>query len=140
MDQTTTHQTAVAAIERAETAGSLTAALAVFDALDQHAADLTAMDRYDFALSTWSRHVDGEFAFTDAEIVTLVVRAAAHLPEHTVIDLVEARFGDEEKRIRLDDGRGLAWFPGDDIAVLSWPMAGGIADIVLGRSRRTVGA
>ena len=127
------HAAAVAAVEAAEAAGNIAAAVVVFDALDAHSEHLTSMDRYDFAFATWARLIDNELPITDADVVTVVVRAAAHLPESTIVDFIDARFGERKVEIKLGDGRGLVWLPEDHVAILSWPINGGVADIIVGR-------
>lgn len=131
MEHQTEHEAAIAAVEAAESAGNVAAARIVFDALDASTPNLTAMDRYDFVLATWQRLIDPSPTISDDDFAVLIARAANHLPEHTIIDLVDARFGDTEKRIRLDDGHGLTWAPDERFAVVSFPVRGlGIADIV----------
>lgn len=129
----TSQEAAVAAVMAAEAAGNVAAATIVFDALDQNAAELSQFDRYDFALSTWNRLVDIDSPITDDDIVALIIRAAEHLPEHTVVDLIDGHYGEREITHRLDDGRQLAWLPGDHVAILTAPVAQGFVDVVLGR-------
>lgn len=133
----TQNEAAVAAVNAAEAAGNVARAAMIFDALDEHADQLTLMDRYDFAFYAWGDMVNIDVPIADEDIAAMILRAARHIPEHTVVDLVDAQFGDQEKRIRLDDGRGLTWLPGDHIAILSTPIAGGVVDAVIGNARRT---
>lgn len=129
------NEAAVAAVNQAEAAGNVARAAMIFDAIDAQTAHLTDMDRYDFAFYTWSDMVNIDVPISDDDITAMILRAARHLPEHTVIDLLEVQFGAVEKRIRLDAGRGLTWLPGDHIAILSKPVPGGIVDAVLGRAQ-----
>jgi hypothetical protein len=126
------NETAVAAITQAEIDGNLAAARIIFDALDAHTTNLSPFDRHDFTLSTWSRFIDGQ-NYTDEQFVEVTLRAAAHLPDYAVIDLVDAQYGDREVRTRLDDERGLVWLPADEVLILSTPVGGMVADMVLGR-------
>ena len=61
---------------------------------------------------------------------------AAHLPEHTVVDLVDAHFGQVDKQVRADDGTYLRWMPDDETVILSRRVTGGAIDVVLARGVR----
>jgi len=136
------HEAAVLAVNAADAAAHTTRVLAVFDALDANAENLTGHDRYDFAWSAWQTFVDHEGTLSDEAFATVLLRAAAHLPESTVIDLVDAEFPDREKRIRLADGTGFVWLPDDDALILSTRVGGIQADAVLARpsTRAAAGA
>lgn len=124
----TSQDAAVTAVQQAEVAANVVAALAVYDALDAQSAELTTFDRYDFAIGAWRRYVDSAEIdrVSDLDVVTLTIRAAAHLPEHTVIDLLEERFGDVAQELRRDDnGWALVWMPFDRAVILTAPAADG---------------
>lgn len=131
----TIQEAAVAAVHRAEAAGNVAAALVVFAALDAHREALTSFDRHDFALSTWFRLVDSrdDLTFTPGQVVRLVAAVAGHVPDDTVIDLVDGQFGDAPREIRLDSGAGLDWDPEHRHVDLYWPVLGQIVCHGFGR-------
>lgn len=128
------HEAAVLAVTAADAAAHTARALAVFDALDAHAEHLTGHDRYDFAWSTWHTFTSHEGTLSDEAFATVLLRAARHLPESTVIDFVDAEFPDAEKQIRLADGTGFVWLPDDDALIISTRHGDTVADSVLIRA------
>jgi hypothetical protein len=132
----TTQEIAVDAIEAAEAAGNVAAAMVVFAALDANRDVLTPFDRHDFALATWQRLVDNaDMKFTSEHIVQLAAAVAGHVPDHTFLDLIDAQFGDAPREIRLPSGAGLDWDPEHRHADLYWPVLGQIVVHNYGRRR-----
>lgn len=127
------HEAAVNAVTAAEIAAHTARAMAVFDALDEHAEHLTSHDRYDFAFSACMAFLDGESPLDDERFAAVVLRAARHMPESSILDLVDAEYPDREKRIRLADGSGFVWLPDDDALILSSRHGDVVVDAVLAR-------
>ena len=131
---TTTHETAVAAVEQAIASASVARALAVFDALDANADHLTDSDRYDYSLREWNLMVDVDWPIPNEDIARATIRAAAHLPEHTMVDLIDAHFGEADTAVRLDDGSYLRWMPADETVIISFTSGGRTNVVVLART------
>lgn len=131
-----TEREARAAIERAQVAGQVARATAVFDALDANAADLDHYARYDIAYETWDSLVDIDLPIPDEDLARLVVRAAAHMDEDQVVDIVDALFGEHDKTIAASDGTRLAWQPFNECVVLTYPSGGVAVAVVLERTRK----
>lgn len=122
------------AITAAQLAAQTARAASVFDAIDQQAERLTSHDRYDYAYSTWEAFVEIDQQLLDEDIARIAIRAARHMPEEAIIDLVDVQYGEHEKRIRFDDGSGLVWLPDDDTLILTYPLSRDRAvDAVLSR-------
>lgn len=131
-----TEQEARDAIERAQLAGQLARAAAIFDALDANAEHLDHYTRYDVALETWDAMVDIDAQIPDEDLARMVVRAAAHMEEDQVVDIVDALFGEHDKTIATVDGTRLAWQPFNECVVLTYPSGGVAVAVVLERTRK----
>lgn len=131
-----TEQEARDAIERAQLAGQLARAAAIFDALDANAEHLDHYTRYDVALETWDAMVDIDAQIPDEDLARMVVRAAAHMEEDQVVDIVDALFGEHDKTIATADGTRLAWQPFNECVVLTYPSGGVAMAVVLERTRK----
>lgn len=131
-----TEREARAAIERAQVAGQVARATAVFDALDANAADLDHYARYDIAYETWDSLVDIDLPIPDEDLARLVVRAAAHMDEEQAVDIVDALFGEHEKTITTPDGIRLAWQPFNECVILTYPAGPVSIASVLGRRQK----
>lgn len=131
-----TEQEARDAIERAQLAGQLARAAAIFDALDANAEHLDHYTRYDVALETWDAMVDIDALIPDEDLARMVVRAAAHMDEDQVVDIVDALFGEHDKTIATADGTRLAWQPFNECVVLTYPSGGVAVAVVLERTRK----
>lgn len=131
-----TEQDARAAIERAQVAGQLARATTIFDALDANAEHLDHYARYDIAYETWDAMVDIDAPIPDADIARMVVRAAAHMDEEQIVDIVDALFGETDKTIDTGDGIRLAWQPFNECVVLTYPSGGVVVAVVLERRRK----
>lgn len=131
-----TEQEARAAIERAQLAGQLARAAVIFDALDANAEHLDHYTRYDVALETWAAMVDIDALIPDEDLARMVVRAAAHMDEDQVVDIVDALFGEHDKTIAASDGTRLAWQPFNECVVLTYPSGGVAVAVVLERTRK----
>lgn len=131
-----TEQEARDAIERAQLAGQLARAAAIFDALDANAEHLDHYTRYDVALETWDAMVDIDAQIPDEDLARMVVRAAAHMEEDQVVDIVDALFGEHDKTIATADGTRLAWQPFNECVVLTYPSGGVAVAVVLERARK----
>ena len=131
-----TEQEARAAIERAQVAGQLARATAIFDALDANAEHLDHYARYDIAYETWDAMVDIDAPIPDEDIARMVVRAAAHMDEEQIVDIVDALFGEHDKTIATSDGIRLAWQPFNECVILTYPSGGVVVAVVLERRRK----
>lgn len=131
-----TEQEARAAIERAQVAGQLARATAIFDALDANAEHLDHYARYDIAYEAWDAMVDIDALIPDEDLARMVVRAAAHMDEDQVVDIVDALFGEHDKTIAASDGTRLAWQPFNECVVLTYPSGGVAVAVVLERTRK----
>lgn len=131
-----TEQEARAAIERAQVAGQLARATAIFDALDANAEHLDHYARYDIAYEAWEAMVDIDALIPDEDLARMVVRAAAHMDEDQVVDIVDALFGERDKTIATADGTRLAWQPFNECVVLTYPSGGVAVAVVLERTRK----
>jgi hypothetical protein len=133
---TTQREAAIAAVTAVEIAASMARAVAVFDALDQHAEHLTSNDRYDVALTNWRSFADVDANVPDRDVAALAVRAYPHLPEETLVDLIDIAFGEHDRDVETPGGGRLVWLPKAETVILSAPVAGGFIDAVLARGRR----
>lgn len=131
-----TEQEARAEVERAQVAGQLARAAVIFDALDANAERLDHYTRYDVALETWDAMVDIDAQIPDEDLARMVVRAAAHMDEDQVVDIVDALFGEHDKTIATADGTRLAWQPFNECVVLTYPSGGVAVAVVLERTRK----
>ena len=131
-----TEQEARAAIERAQVAGQLARAAVIFDALDANAEHLDHYTRYDVALEAWDALIDIDAQIPDEDLARMVVRAAAHMDEEQVVDIVDALFGEHDKTIATADGVRLAWQPFNECVVLTYPSGGVAVAVVLERARK----
>lgn len=131
-----TEQDARAAIERAQVAGQLARATVIFDALDANAEHLDHYARYDIAYEAWDAMVDIDAPIPDEDLARMVVRAAAHMDEEQIVDIVDALFGEHEKTIDTGDGIRLAWQPFNECVVLTYPSGGVVVAVVLERPRK----
>lgn len=131
-----TEQEARAEVERAQVAGQLARAAVIFDALDANAEHLDHYTRYDVALETWDAMVDIDAQIPDEDLARMVVRAAAHMEEDQVVDIVDALFGEHDKTIATVDGTRLAWQPFNECVVLTYPSGGVAVAVVLERTRK----
>lgn len=131
-----TEQEARAAIERAQVAGQLARAAAIFDALDANAEHLDHYARYDIAIEAWDAMVDIDIQIPDEELARMVVRAAAHMDEEQVVDIVDALFGEHDQTIATPEGVRLAWQPFNECVVLTYPSGGVAVAVVLERTRK----
>lgn len=131
-----TEQEARAAIERAQVAGQLARATAIFDALDANAEHLDHYARYDIAYEAWDAMVDIDAQIPDEDLARMVVRAAAHMDEDQVFDIVDALFGEHDKTIVTADGTRFAWQPFNECVVLTYPSGGVAVAVVLERARK----
>lgn len=131
-----TEQEARAAIERAQVAGQLARATAIFDALDANAEHLDHYARYDIAYEAWDAMVDIDAQIPDEDLARMVVRAAAHMDEDQVVDIVGALFGEHDKTIVTADGTRFAWQPFNECVVLTYPSGGVAVAVVLERARK----
>lgn len=131
-----TEQEARAAIERAQVAGQLARATAIFDALDANAEHLDHYARYDIAYEAWDAMVDIDAQIPDEDLARMVVRAAAHMDEDQVVDIVDALFGEHDKTIVTADGTRFAWQPFNECVVLTYPSGGVAVAVVLERARK----
>lgn len=131
-----TEQEARDAIERAQLAGQLARAAAIFDALDANAEHLDHYARYDVALEAWDAMVDIDAQIPDEDLARMVVRAAAHMDEDQVVDIVDALFGEHDKTIVTADGTRFAWQPFNECVVLTYPSGGVAVAVVLERTRK----
>lgn len=131
-----TEQEARAAIERAQVAGQLARATAIFDALDANAEHLDHYARYDIAYETWDSLVDIDLPIPDEDLARLVVRAAAHMDEEQAVDIVDALFGEHEKTITTPDGIRLAWQPFNECVILTYPSGPVSVAVVLERRQK----
>lgn len=131
-----TEQEARTAIERAQVAGQLARATAIFDALDANAEHLDHYARYDIAYEAWDAMVDIDALIPDEDLARMVVRAAAHMDEDQVVDIVDALFGEHDKTIAASDGTRLAWQPFNECVVLTYPSGGVAVAVVLERTRK----
>lgn len=131
-----TEQEARAEVERAQVAGQLARATVIFDALDANAEHLDHYTRYDVALETWDAMVDIDAQIRDEDLARMVVRAAAHMEEDQVVDIVDALFGEHDKTIATVDGTRLAWQPFNECVVLTYPSGGVAVAVVLERTRK----
>lgn len=128
---------ALAVISKTEADANVARAMLVFDALDDQSSRLTDHDRYDAAYAAWQTCMDVDSPIADADIVRLAIRAARHIGEEQLVDLVDAQLGEHEKRIRVDAEHGLVWLPEDDCLILTYPapFGGYVIDAVLMRAR-----
>lgn len=128
---------ALAVISKTEAEANVARALRVFDALDDQSARLTDHDRYDAAALAWATCMDVDHQISDEDVTRLAIRAARHIPEEQLVDLIDVQFGDREKRIRIDAEHGLVWLPEDDCLILTYPapFGGYVIDAVLMRTR-----
>lgn len=131
-----TEQEARAEVERAQVAGQLARAAVIFDALDANAEHLDHYTRYDVALETWDALIDIDALIPDEDLARMVVRAAAHMDEDQVVDIVDALFGEHDKTIATADGVRLAWQPFNECVVLTYPSNGVAVAVVLERARK----
>lgn len=131
-----TEQEARAEVERAQVAGQIVRATVIFDALDANAEHLDHYARYDVALETWDAMVDIDAPIPDEDIARMVVRAAAHMDEEQIVDIVDALFGEHDKTIAASDGTRLAWQPFNECVVLTYPSGGVAVAVVLERARK----
>ncbi len=131
-----TEQEARAEVERAQVAGQLARAAVIFDALDANAEHLDHYTRYDVALEAWDAMVDIDAQIPDEDLARMVVRAAAHMDEEQVVDIVDALFGEHDKTIATADGTRLAWQPFNECVVLTYPSGGVAMAVVLERTRK----
>ncbi len=131
-----TEQEARAEVERAQVAGQLARAAVIFDALDANAEHLDHYTRYDVALEAWDAMVDIDAQIPDEDLARMVVRAAAHMDEEQVVDIVDALFGEHDKTIATADGTRLAWQPFNECVVLTYPSGGVVVAVVLERARK----
>lgn len=131
-----TEQEARAEVERAQVAGQLARAAVIFDALDANAEHLDHYTRYDVALEAWDAMVDIDAQIPDEDLARMVVRAAAHMDEEQVVDIVDALFGEHDKTIATVDGTRLAWQPFNECVVLTYPSGGVAVAVVLERTRK----
>lgn len=131
-----TEQEARAEVERAQVAGQLARAAVIFDALDANAEHLDHYTRYDVALEAWDAMVDIDAQIPDEDLARMVVRAAAHMDEDQVVDIVDALFGEHDKTIATADGTRLAWQPFNECVVLTYPSGGVAMAVVLERTRK----
>lgn len=131
-----TEQEARAAIERAQVAGQLARATAIFDALDANAEHLDHYARYDIAYETWDALIDIDALIPDEDLARMVVRAAAHMDEDQVVDIVDAQFGEHDKTIAASDGTRLAWQPFNECVILTYPAGPVSIASVLGRRQK----
>ncbi len=106
----TDQERAAEAVQTALTASNVARAIDVCDALDAHGSKLTAFDRHDFAFAAWERFTDAIVPPAPEDIARVMIRAARHLYEFMVADLIDIQFGEHEKRIVVDGGT-LAWQP-----------------------------
>ena len=131
-----TEQEARAEVERAQVAGQLARAAIIFDALDANAEHLDHYARYDIAYETWDALIDIDALLPDEDLARMVVRAAAHMNEEQVVDIVHALFGEHDKTIATADGVRLAWQPFNECVVLTYPSSGVAVAVVLERARK----
>lgn len=131
-----TEQEARAEVERAQVAGQLARAAVIFDALDANAEHLDHYARYDIAYEAWDAMVDIDALIPDEDLARMVVRAAAHMDEEQVVDIVDALFGEHDKTIATADGVRLAWQPFNECVVLTYPSGGAAVAVVLERARK----
>jgi hypothetical protein len=132
----TQQEVAVAAVERAAVEGYVRAFLAVMDALDARMGELSRIDRNDYALAAWDQLVDNpDIAYTPQDVVVLITRAAAHVPDGIVVNLIDARFGDSPREIRADNGTGLDWDPEHRRVTLYSLHLGQVVETTFGRRR-----
>ncbi|TDL43864.1 hypothetical protein [Microbacterium oleivorans] len=106
----TDQERAAEAVQTALTASNVARAIDVCDALDAHGSNLTAFDRHDFAYAAWERFTDAIVPPTPEDIARVMIRAARHLYEFMVADLIDIQFGEHEKRVTVDGGT-LGWQP-----------------------------
>lgn len=128
-------------LDQAEATANVARATFMFDAIDEAAPRLTEWQRQDYALRTWRLCMEEGPAIPDNDVAALTIRAAKHLHEEMLVDLVDAQFGEHEKRIRLDGDQGaVTWLPDDEVLILSYPsrMLGGTVDAVLARPRTRI--
>lgn len=131
-----TEQEARAEVERAQVAGQLARAAVIFDALDANAEHLDHYARYDIAYETWDAMINIDIQISDEDLARMVVRAAAHMDEEQVVDIVDALFGEHDKTIATADGVRLAWQPFNECVVLTYPSGGVAVAVVLERARK----
>lgn len=131
-----TEQEARAEVERAQVAGQLARAAVIFDALDANAEHLDHYTRYDIAYETWDAMINIDIQISDEDLARMVVRAAAHMDEEQVVDIVDAQFGEHDKTIATADGTRLAWQPFNECVVLTYPSGGVAVAVVLERARK----
>lgn len=131
-----TEQEARAEVERAQVAGQIARAAIIFDALDANAEHLDHYTRYDIAYETWDAMINIDALIPDEDIARMVVRAAAHMEEEQVVDIVDALFGEHDKTIVTADDVRLAWQPFNECVVLTYPSSGVAVAVVLERARK----
>lgn len=131
-----TEQEARDAIERAQLAGQLARAAIIFDALDANAEHLDHYARCDIAYETWDALINIDIQISDEDLARMVVRAAAHMDEDQVVDIVDALFGEHDKTIVTADDVRLAWQPFNECVVLTYPSTGVAVAVVLERARK----
>lgn len=130
-----TEQEARAEVERAQVAGQLARAAVIFDALDANAEHLDHYTRYDIAYETWDAMINIDIQISDEDLARMVVRAAAHMDEEQVVDIVDALFGEHDKTIATVDGVRLAWQPFNECVVLTYPSGPVAVAVVFERAR-----
>lgn len=131
-----TEQEARAEVERAQVAGQIARAAIIFDTLDANAEHLDHYARYDIAYETWDALINIDIQISDEDLARMVVRAAAHMDEEQVVDIVDALFGEHDKTIATADGVRLAWQPFNECVVLTYPSSGVAVAVVLERARK----
>ena len=131
-----TEQEARAEIERARVAAQVARAAAIFDALDANAEHLDHYTRYDVADDAWQGMVDIDIPIPDEDFARMVVRAAAHMDEEQLVDIVDALFGEHEKTITTADGIRLAWQPHNECVILTYPSGTMTVAVVLERQQK----
>ena len=131
-----TEREARAAIDSARMAGQLARATAIFDALDANAEHLDHYTRYDVADDAWQGMVDIDIPIPDEDFARMVVRAAAHMGEEQLVDIVDALFGEHEKAITTEEGIRLAWQPHNECVILTYPSGRTTVAVVLERQQK----
>lgn len=106
----TDQELAADAVQTAIAKSNVARAIDICDAIDQHAAHLAAFDRHDFAFEMWGRVADAIVPLSEDDVARVMIRAARHLYEYAVVDLIDIQFGEHEKHITVDGGT-LAWQP-----------------------------
>ncbi len=131
-----TEQEARAEIERARVAAQVARAAAIFDAIDANATHLDHYTRYDLAYEVWQDLTDIEAPIPDEDLARMVVRAAAHMDEEQLVDIVDALFGEHEKAITTEEGIRLAWQPHNECVILTYPSGRTTVAVVLERQQK----